>query len=141
MVRGVRKGGIDKNTSPPDQVTTPPSLPPPGTRSQHLPPGPGHNTSPHLDQVTTSPPPDQVTTPPRTRSQHLPLGLGHNTSLPPQNQVTTPPPLQNQVTTPPPSLPRDYAQAGSTHPTGMHSCFKIADAINIYICTHVICYV
>ena len=49
--------------------TTPPSPPP----------GPGHNTSPPWDQVTTPPslPRDQVTTPPSlptpgTRSQHLP---------------------------------------------------------------------
>ena len=90
--------GPGHNTSPPppDQVTTPPS---PRTRSQHLPP-----------------PPDQVTTPPspRTRSQHLPPhpGPGHNTSLPPQTRS------QHL----PPSSPRDYALAGGTHPTKMHSC-------------------
>ena len=68
----------------------------PGTRSQHLP-------AP-WDQVTT--PPSPWTTPaplPGTRSQHPPP------SLPPW---TTPP-------------PPDYAQAGGTHPTGMHYCLNI----------------
>ena len=51
------------------------------------------------DQVTTPP------SPPRTRSQHLPPSL----------------PTQDQVTTTPPPIPRDYAQAGGTPPTGMHS--------------------
>ena len=52
-----------------DQVTTPP----PGTRSQHLPPQDQVTIPPPRDQVIT-PPRDQVTTPPppRTRSQHLP---------------------------------------------------------------------
>ena len=107
---------------PPSPGTRSQHLPPPRTRSQHLPPpppppplGPVHNTSTPRDQVTTPPSPwDQVTTPPpppRTRSQNLPPpGPGHNTSLP---------------------HPRDYAQAGGTHPTGMHSCFvffKLAES-------------
>ena len=86
------------------------TLPPPGTRSQHLPPpwdqvttppppGPGHNTPPSWDQATTPPPP------PKTRSQHLPPSLppppgsGHNTSLP------SPPPgpgHNNSLPPPPP---------------------------------------
>ena len=81
---------------------------PPRTWSQRpLPPGPGHNTPSPRDLVTTPPPPrtwSQHPPPPhpRTWSQHplpCPLGPGHN----------TPPP------------PRDYAQVGGTHPTGMHS--------------------
>ena len=69
--------------------------------------GIGHMVRGGRGADNTSPPPwEQVTTPPPlgTRSQHLPpptLEPGHNTSLPP---------------------PRDYAQAGGTHPTGMHSC-------------------
>ena len=69
---------------------------------------PGHNTS--LLQPWTTPPP------PGTRSQHLPPsppGPGHNTSLPP-----FPPGTRSQHFPPPPP----YAQAGGTHPTGMHSC-------------------
>ena len=113
-------------TPPPlwDQVTTPP-LPPtpslgPGHNTSLSPPlGPGHNISPppgtrsqHLPPWTTAPTP---TPPPSgTRSQHLPpplwttaptppLGPGHNTSpLPPYGQW-----------------------AGGTHPTGMHSCSNI----------------
>ena len=50
----------------------------------------------------------------RTRSQHLPPRMrpGYNTPLPPRMR-----PGYN------PSPPRDYAQVGGTHPTGMHSCF------------------
>ena len=92
--------------------------------------GPGYNTS--------LPPQDE------TRLQHLPPRMrpdyntslppsrmrpGYNTSLPPRwDQVTTPPPpgpghgSWSQHLPPPP--PRDYAQAGGTHPTGMHPCFK-----------------
>ena len=105
--------------SPWDQVTTLPSLSP-GTRSQHLPSyplGPGHNTS-----LPT----------PGTRSQHLPpspLGPDHNTSLPLGTRSQHLPPDNtslplDQVTTP--SSPRDYAQAGGTHPNGMHSCSEYA---------------
>ena len=101
----------------------PPSLPtrtrsqqllPPGTRSQHLPSssplGPGHNTSlppspPGPGHNTSLPPPG-----PGHNTSSLPRGPGHNTSLPPS-------PHQDQVTT-----QWDYAQAGSTYPTGMHSC-------------------
>ena len=67
--------------SPQDQVTTPPSLPPPPL------PGPGHNTSPPSPPGPgyITPPQDQVTTPSSSpRSQHPPPpGLctgGWNTS-------------------------------------------------------------
>ena len=79
------------------------SLPPPGHRSQHLPPP--------RAQVTTPP------SPPGHRSLHLPPPRAQVTTPPPPAQVTTPPSPQAQVTTPP-----DYTQAGGTHPTGMHSC-------------------
>ena len=108
---------------------------PPQTRSQHLPPCPLDNTSlPPLDD-TSLPPLDNTSLPSRTRSQHLPPPPGNtslplldstcppldNTSLPPPPWTTPPfpPPPSDQVTTP---SPRDYAQAGGTHPTGMHSC-------------------
>ena len=86
---------------------------PPGTSSQHLPPslppGPGHNTSPPRDLVTTPPPGtwSQHLPPPRTWSQHLhpPLGPGHNTSPPPRDLVTTPPPLGTWSQHLPPSPP------------------------------------
>ena len=97
------------------KVITPPS-PPPGTRSQHLPPssqgqvttppslppGPGHNTSlPPLGpgHNTSFPPPP---------------GPGHNTSLPPPRTRfninvaeiwTSLPPPWDQVTTPPSLTP------------------------------------
>ena len=56
---------------------------------------------------------------------------GHNTSpLPvPGHNTSPPPPGPGHNTSPPPSrtrsqhLPPDYAQAGSTHPTGMHSSY------------------
>ena len=116
QLRG-REGGVDQgpghntppgpghNTpSPRDLVTTPP-----------FPPGPGHNTP--------LPPRDLVTTPPSpgTWSQYPlpPPGPGHNTPSPPRDLVTTPP-----------SPPPDYAQAGGTHPTGMHSCIA-SNLINL----------
>ena len=109
------EGGVDNNTSPPGpgHNTSLPldntSLPPPRTRSQHLPflpPGPGHNTSlPPWTTPPSLPPPgpghntspldNTSLPPPRIRSQHLPPsqdqvttptslpGPGHNTSLPP----------------------------------------------------------
>ena len=103
-------------------------------RSQHLPPGqhsplgPGHNTS--LPPGTRSqylPPPgtwSQHLPSPGTQSQHLlPPGPGHNTSLPPGTRSQHLPPLPpgpgHNTSLPP---PRDYAQAGGTHYTGMHSC-------------------
>ena len=129
--REVGDHGPGHNTPPPDLDMGPghntplPPGPGHGTWSQHLPPPPGTWT---WDLVTTppSPPPpwtwDLVTTPPSppplehghgTWSQHLPpprpplsppldldMGPGHNTSLP----------------------PRDCAQAGGMHPTGIHSC-------------------
>ena len=93
--------------------TTPP--PPAGTRSQHLPPpplGPGLDNTfpPPWDQVWTTPPPppwDQVWTIPSPP----PLGPGLDNTSPPLG-----PGLDN--TSPPPG----YAQAGGTHPTGMHPC-------------------
>ena len=91
----------------------------------HLPPWPGHNTSP-LGQVITPPspqpghntslplPPSQVTTPPSPLGQVITPPSpqpGHNTSLPPPpSQVTTPPsPWPGHNTSPPPG---HYAQAG-----------------------------
>ena len=104
-----RGGGGGRWSTPKDQVTTPP--PPPRTWTWDLvttPPPPhlghGHNTHP--------PPPH--------------LGHGHNTHPPPpgtwsQHLPPSPPPTWDMVTTPTPPL--DYAQAGGTHPTGMHSSF------------------
>ena len=88
--------GPGHNTSPRDLVTTPPSAlsrdlvttpPPPGTWSQPppFPPGPGHKTPLHPQDLVTTPPP---------RS-------GHNTPLP-WDLVTTSPSPQDMVTTPPP---------------------------------------
>ena len=122
---------LDNTPLPPGMVTTPPppqtwsqhqrSLditpppPPPGPGGQHPlpPPGPGGQHPPPPDMVTTPPslPPDMVTTPPS-----LPLGPGG------QHTTTPPPPRHGHNT---PALPRDYAQAGGTHPTGMHSCLKL----------------
>ena len=83
-----------------NQDTTPPSPPP--QDQDTTPPYPrDQDTTPPSpqDQDTTSPSPqDQDTTPPS-----LPPGPGHNTSL----------------------RPRDYAQGGGTHPTGMHSCLSL----------------
>ena len=45
---------------------------------------------------------------------------GSKVTTPPPR--TTPPPWPGSKVTTPPSSP-DYAQAGGTHPTGMHSCF------------------
>ena len=57
--------------------------------------------------------------PPGTRSQHPPPpGPGHNTPLPPPTRSQHSP--WDQVTT-----PQDYAQAGGTHPTGMHTCYRL----------------
>ena len=125
--------GPGHNTSPRDQVTTPPS--PLGLGHKYLPPyplGPGPNTSLPLRPGHNTSPWSRVkghnTSPPGTRSQHLhppppwsgskvttppPLGPGHNTSLPlPLVRV------KGHNTS-----PQDYAQAGRTHPTGMHSCY------------------
>ena len=107
-------GGVDQgpghNTPPRDLVTTPPS---PGTRSQHLPPS--GTWSQHL------PPPSG------TWSQHLPPSGTWWQHLPPsplQDMVTTPPSPSGTWSQhlPPCPPPRDYEQAGGTHPTGMHSC-------------------
>ena len=89
------------------------NTPPPGTRSQHLPPGPGHNTYLPLPQTRSQQLPNG------TRSQHLPPprpghntslppGPGHNTSLPPRPGHNTSPPPGSQVTTPP--SPRTRSQ-------------------------------
>ena len=48
------------------------------------------------------------------RSQHLPTSQGQ------RSQHLPPPQPGSKATTPPP--PGHYAQAGGTHPTGMHSC-------------------
>ena len=93
---------------------------------------PGYNTSlpPGSDQVTTPPPPrirPGYNTPHRMRP-------GYNTSLPPRMRpgYNTPPP--------PPKMrpgyntsPRDYAQVGGTHPTGMHSCFLDVKPSNLNV--------
>ena len=126
--------GPGHNTSPspdqrPDQVTTPP--PPPGPETR-----PSYNTS-------LFPPPVPETS--EASEGYVFTGVCHSvteqggggreewtrdlvTTPPPQDQrpdqVTTPPPPDqrpDQVSIPPPPS-RDYAQAGGTHPTGMHTC-------------------
>ena len=124
-----------------------------GRSGQHLPPWPGL-------KVTTLPPPR--TTPPFPPGQHLSPPPGQHlpppwatppspwTTPPPWlgSKVTTPPPwttppppwLGSKVTTPPspldniPPPPRDYAQAGGTHLTGMHSCFVLEFTLLISAC-------
>ena len=142
---GGGEGGVDQgpghNTPlpPPDMVTTPPSLHPPP------PPGPGHNTSlppspPRLGHNTPSPRTwSQHPLPSRTWSQHPPppidlvttpppppRGHGHNTSLPPATWSQHPPP---RTWSQHPPAPRDYAQAGSTHPTVMHSSYQLKPSL------------
>ena len=93
-------------------------------RSQHLPPfcPSGQHLHP-LDNTSLSP----TSPPPGTRSQHLPPpGPGHNTSLPPLDNTSLSPPGTRSQHLPPPS-PGDYVQAGSMHPTGMHSCSRFYD--------------
>ena len=112
---------------------------PPGTRSEHLPPPP---PPPGIRSEHLSPPPgsgQNISPPPQTRSEYLPpppgLGPGQNIyPSPPPEHLTTPsplglgqdiyplPPSGTRTSTPP---PRDYTQAGGTHPTGMHSCWQI----------------
>ena len=77
----------------------------PGSKVTTPPPGSKVTTPPPGSKVITPPPGSKVITPPLARVK------GHNTSPRPGSKVTTPP------------HPRHYAQAGSTHPTGMHSCY------------------
>ena len=80
-----------------------------GGGAHHLPP----------DRTTTPPPPGQGLHSPPVRVK------GHNTS--PPGQVYHLPPLDRvkvHNTSPPTS--GHYSQAGGTHPTGMHSCYKLS---------------
>ena len=124
---------LDNTSLPPtqDQVTTPPTLPPPNMvttpPSPPHPPGPGHNTplppGTRSQHLPPSLPLDMVTTPPcpRTSSQHPPSDQVDNTPPPRTRSQHPPTPQRDQVdNTPPPGpggqhpLPPDMVTAPPT---------------------------
>ena len=83
---------------------------------------------PGQDQRSTTYPPDQG----QRSNTSPPYGQGRRSTTSPLTRVrgqTTSPTLarvRGQTTFPPtPRTPEHYAQAGGTHPTGMHSCLSV----------------
>ena len=100
------------------------TFPPPGHRSQHLPP------PPPWAQVTTPP------SPPGHRSQHLPPPSGHRSQhpLPPRHRsqhLPPPPPPRAQVTTPP--SPPPWAQVTTPPPRGLYAGGRYASYWNAFL--------
>ena len=109
-----------QNVSPPSGCQVRMSLPPSGCQVRMPPPRmSGQNVSPLWMSGQHVPPPPDV------RSECLPPPRGCQVNMSPplwMCQVNMSPPwMSGQHVSP----PRHYAQAGGTHPTGMHSCYEL----------------